>query len=409
MSRRRTERPVERLRSSWTSTADLEETIAAMFHVPAADGEQAAAIATPTEGETPTVVKTPPAPESKPAVSETPTVPVSEAIPVTGSPPEAASEIPTEQPTEIPPVGVSETDPFAAPPEAVDIRRIRLRPVRNIQDGLTPGEFLLLTEMFKAAAVQPGSQDRILQGAGYRTLSERTGQDPKTVKRNRIGLTRKFCIQALGQNTFTEAAQYRILHFDSILSGWRRRGLLWVRRAGRSVDLMTTTVGVSEMHPVGISYTPTVPVPDLSPAGITGTPIGNPPSGGGGETPTGPVGVSAPSLSNSIKSNSSSTRVPTLVAAAIIGAFGFIDDDALQILIRKCRHQAPDATNEEIAELGAFTARRILRMRNVDNPVGLLIEQTAKCFSGEAFAIYREQREERERRLAELQPGPEDD
>ena len=32
MPRRRTEKPVERLRSSWTSTADLEETIAAMFH-----------------------------------------------------------------------------------------------------------------------------------------------------------------------------------------------------------------------------------------------------------------------------------------------------------------------------------------------------------------------------------------
>jgi hypothetical protein len=32
MPRRRTEKPVERLRSSWNSTADLEETIAAMFH-----------------------------------------------------------------------------------------------------------------------------------------------------------------------------------------------------------------------------------------------------------------------------------------------------------------------------------------------------------------------------------------
>jgi hypothetical protein len=138
-------------------------------------------------------------------------------------------------------VGVVETPPggISEFPETIDMRRIRLRPVRTIQDGLTPGEFLLLTEMFKAAVPQAGSNDRILQGAGYRTLSEKTSQDPKTVKRNRMSLVGKFCIEPIGQNTFTEAAQFRIFHFNTILDEWRHRGLVWVRRAGRSVELQT--------------------------------------------------------------------------------------------------------------------------------------------------------------------------
>jgi hypothetical protein len=177
-------------------------------------------------------------------------------------------------------VGISQTDPVGTtePPDALDIaapeildtRRLRLRPVRAIPDGLTPGEFLLLTEMFQLAASQPGNKDRILQGAGYRTLSERTGQDPKTVKRNRIGLVKKFCIEPIGPNTFTEAAPFRIFHFDHILARWRGRGLVWVRRAGRSVDLMA----------VGRSETPTVGKTKTDPVGT-----------GGGEMPTGRGGV----------------------------------------------------------------------------------------------------------------------
>lgn len=87
--------------------------------------------------------------------------------------------------------------------------------------------------------------------------------------------------------------------------------------------------------------------------------------------------------------------------------FGFIDDDAIQILIRKCRENAPDIRDEEIAELGGLTARRVLRFRNVDNPVGLLIEQTAKCCVGEPFRRYREEKAEQERRIQQLYEGTE--
>jgi len=42
-------------------------------------------------------------------------------------------------------------------------------------------------------------------------------------------------------------------------------------------------------------------------------------------------------------------------------------------------------------------------MQNVQNHIGLLITQTAKCFLGEPFAIYRREKAERERRFAQYQ------
>jgi hypothetical protein len=41
-------------------------------------------------------------------------------------------------------------------------------------------------------------------------------------------------------------------------------------------------------------------------------------------------------------------------------------------------------------------------MRNVDNPVGLLIQQLPKCFEGEPFARYRREKTAQAKRLEEV-------
>jgi hypothetical protein len=41
-------------------------------------------------------------------------------------------------------------------------------------------------------------------------------------------------------------------------------------------------------------------------------------------------------------------------------------------------------------------------MRNVQNHIRLLIAQTAKCFLGEPFAMYRREKHENERRYAAM-------
>ena len=102
------------------------------------------------------------------------------------------------------------------------------------------------------------------------------------------------------------------------------------------------------------------------------------------------------------RTSSSEEPRPAVICNAIINVMGMVDDDAIALLIRRCRERAPDATNEEIAEIAAVQAKRIVRMRNVDNPVGLLIDQAPKCFEGELFARYRREKAAEAKRLEEL-------
>jgi hypothetical protein len=255
--------------------------------------------------------------------------------------------------------------------------------------------------MFKAALPDPGGKDRTLRGAGYRTLSDRTGQDPKTVKRNRNGLIAKSCIRPLGQNTFTEAAQFKVLHFDTILGAWRSQGLFWVRRSGRSVELVT---GQTAMPPVGVLASPTVGVSRLTTGGdsdstpggtsipttgdVSESGIGKAPTPGGGVSPTGGVGISHPSLSTS--SNCKTSSQWGLAVRALLEATGYGDDDAVRRMAEAATAHVPDATDQELAHFIREEARRVLRNKTLDNPIGLLIRQVPRRFVGEGFRLYRE-------------------
>jgi hypothetical protein len=322
-------------------------------------------------------------------------------------------ETPTVGESQPPTVGLSNTSPTSAsfsdlileltpPPEALEVRHAKLRPVRNIQDGLTPGEFLLLTEMFKAALAEPGTKNRLLRGGGYRTLSDRTGQDPKTVKRNRNGLIAKFCIRAIGENTFTEAAQFEVLHFDNILATWRLKGLVWVRRSGRSVELhprqnQMNTVGGTDRHTVGVLSLTPVGETDKSPVDKSVTVTGyisearipKTPIPGVGETPTGSIGVSPTYLSSTSNCKASSSKWP-LAIRALVETTGYGDDDAVRRMAESAIANAPDATDEELAHFISEEAPRVMRNTSLDNPLGLLIRQVPRRFAGEAFRLYRE-------------------
>lgn len=307
------------------------------------------------------------------------------------------SETPTGGTSQSPTVGVPVSDSvlqLTLAPDYVDVRHVRLRPVRNIQDGLTPGEFLLLTEMFKAGVATPGTKDRTLRAGGYRTMSDRTGVDPKTVKRNRNGLIAKYCIRPIGANTFTAAAIFQVLHFENILTTWRSKGLVWVRRSGRSVDLVsspqqTPPVGVSDPPTVGILNTPTVGELVAAPVGASESTTGEMPSPSGGETPPLPVGVSPTHLSTTSKHKTSSSRWP-LAVKALLEATGCGDDDAVRRMGEAAIAHAPDATDEEIAHFIREEAPRVLRNKALDNPMGLLIRQVPRRFAGEGFRLYRD-------------------
>jgi hypothetical protein len=101
-------------------------------------------------------------------------------------------------------------------------------------------------------------------------------------------------------------------------------------------------------------------------------------------------------LENKASSSSSSSSA----IYQVLSKYGAVDDDIVNRLIRNCKQQAPDCTDEEIIH---FTEEKgsLVRVRDsrIYSPIGFLLTAVPKCLSGEAFRLYRE--EEMKRREAE--------
>ena len=260
------------------------------------------------------------------------------------------------------------------------------RPWVNVQDGLSHGEERTYRAIFTHGKPY-GTEGARALCAGIRQLAGLAGISDSNIPSILRTLAEKQAIEVHRAERHNDGKLLIAYPYGEILRRWRAAGLTHVLKLSRGVWLKSgpPETGV----PVLESGTPDSGASDPK----TGVPILR-------ETGAPVAGAQIKNREEGARTSTTpSPGAPPLIAATLINSFGFIDDDALKTLIAKCRQNAPDATDEEIAELATWTARRIARMRNIDNPVGLLIEQTARCFRGEPFAIYRRDREERERRL----------
>jgi hypothetical protein len=329
-----------------------------------------------------------------PHLTKTPQQPITAPVetPADITTPHITAPVPIDPPGAIlPPV---RTTPDITSPVISQARPYNVHRAVLVQDGHSHTEQLLYDILWRSA-------NSAAHGDAYRLVqipqSELAAAVRMTTKNLRIALDRlveKLAIEEL--QTFDRgtriARTWKVYSYRSILERRKAAGMEWVIRDRgvrfidpESIPVKPTRVVMPEpLITTGVKSTESTPVGPAQTTHVKTTPslLGQPPS--------------------SETRQMSSTPAPPLVATAIIDAFGFIDDDALQTLIRKCKDNAPDATDQEIAELAAMTARRLARMRNVDNHVGLLITQTAKCFLGEPFAIYRREKRENERRYAAM-------
>jgi len=420
MARRRTDRPVERLRSALTSTADLEETIAAMFPQPecAANVSQGSSSANslasndkPSSAEL-HIVSTPakmwsvvPTPVERPAIVSTPVD--------TRQTKDNKDCVIVSTPVETAPLNTSQV--FAAPVDTISqlsaeklfLRRSRKRLFRprRPSDAHTDGEDRLYQFMWEQGTRhQPGI--RVYAGS-MSTLARAMGRTDRNTRPLVESLIRKLSLAIAREQDYRTGAPRVYLVYDYSEIGRRRlnAGLEWaLKNKGIQLvstneaeqlavaNIVSTPVDISPAVSTPVNTTRSVSTPVNTMSDRVPTPVQRPLS-----TPvhTGPP----PYMENKV---SEKTSTSPIICNAIMNVLGMVDDDAVALLIRKIRNVAPDASDEEIAEISGFQAQRIARMRNVDNPVGLLNAQVPKCFSGEAFARYRREKAEQAKRLQEL-------
>jgi hypothetical protein len=256
-------------------------------------------------------------------------------------------------------------------------RTVRIRPARSVQDAHTNGEHLLLTAMWKKGS--PESDDTRLLRAGLAELSRWTGSHKTSCRAYIRALIAKLALEEA--ETFNASAGsdgarvYRIFSFNTILDRRRRTNLTHVIRTGAVwfVDPRTGEKLTPDSNLLSGSNLP--PDSNLPPASGSN----HPPAPGSNQPPL-----------NKNREEVVKQTTATAVAEAL-SSYGPVDNEAITRLVRSCKEQTPDCTEQEISHFIHEKGRLVkARESRIQNPIGFLIDAVPKCFAGETFRLWRQ-------------------
>lgn len=122
-------------------------------------------------------------------------------------------------------------------PAVAPARMLRLRPIRRVTDGLTPGQYAVYSLMYERGEEAIGSAARIYRG-GYLDICRLTGLSKRGVQNVIAALQAKAVIgieQAPGHHK-SQTTIYRVASEQQVLESWFALGLRYA--AGKSKNLI---------------------------------------------------------------------------------------------------------------------------------------------------------------------------
>jgi hypothetical protein len=276
------------------------------------------------------------------------------------------------------------------------------RPLRA-SDAHTDGEERLYKFMWSQG--RPAGEGTRLVAASMTVLGRALGRDDRNTRPLVESLIRKLSISIARDQDFHSGLprQYFVYDYSLIQQRRQQAGLEWALK-NKGIQLLTAadanTLAASEAQ-LNLADIVSTPVDTTPVDTIVLTPVETVVSTLVERPVLTPVESSAlPYRGNKIEEDRSGTSSSFReVVEALNSEFTFVDDDATRQIVNGCRKIVADATDAEIAHFVRITAKRTRTMKNVSNPIGLLIRQVPQCFEGESFRRYRET--EKERRAAE--------
>jgi predicted transcriptional regulator len=187
---------------------------------------------------------------------------------------------------------------------------------------------------------------------------------------------------------------YKVYGYRDILERRKKAGLEWVVR-GRGVEFVHPDTGIP--FPFEDSR---ITAGDAIPAGggdaVT---AGDSPAITAPPSPAVTAGLKGINLLGKLQEETSSSGNGAV--AEEFRKHADVDDDAVTLLIDRCKAHAADCTAEEIVH---FLRRKteLLAHASIGNPTGFLLTAVPKCFTGESFRLFREERERQRRQAEEL-------
>lgn len=175
--------------------------------------------------------------------------------------------------------------------------------------------------------------------------------------------------------------QYRVYGYRAVLAELERKGRRWVVRSGngvlfvRRVEIPTTTV-VADKETTVVDGQPTTVVAPTTVTVVAGQ-------------STTVVAATTPLGSKNLGSSRHPSSEMRATVGEVIRRELSIDDDGVARLVAGCLSVDPNATIEEIVYFTKMKMSQHRSMRNLQNPIGLLIASVPKCFDGSLIAEYR--------------------
>ena len=271
----------------------------------------------------------------------------------------------------------------------------RARRLERAQDALSRPEELIYDILWQPSNLSRDSSRLI--SIGYDRLSDLS----KIAKRNV-----RHIVQRLIQKGFIAVEReadshqrtgtlYRVFSYSYIREEQVRKGRLWIIRTGNGV-FFAKRVHVPGELPLSVEAGPTSTVDagtvdfesastvDFDPASVD-------------------AASTVPLLGSyiSTKTTSSSLRVPMELIVALRDAGLEPDDEILLRLVAGCfeaaeRTTGTGATSDEILYFTGLKLRAIRNAPNVRSPLALLAAVVPKCFEGESFRQFRQERAQRQ-------------
>lgn len=286
----------------------------------------------------------------------------------------------------------------------------RVKRIRLAQDVINSAEESVYDTLWTAKALRTDNNDtsKIVQ-AGYDYLVKRTRLSKKTIQRIVAKLIDKdFIAIERPPNIYQRTSTvYRVFGYKAVLDSHIQRGRSHVAKMGpgfsyvRPIDDPRLSPQSSQVPSVANAARP----PHLSTVNLSHTPT---------VVSTGVSNLSNQTTDSVVRSDPSTlVREYTTVKGRddldntraslstgiyqALSQYGAVDDDIIHRVIRNCREQSADCTEEDIIHF-IHEKGSLVRVRDsrIYSPIGFLLTAVPKCFGGEAFRLYREEQRKRQ-------------
>jgi hypothetical protein len=316
--------------------------------------------------------------------------------------PESSAPASTALEPELPPTepsafetGAPETDAVdwiageSSAPDYVFHRKVRIREASTVQDGHSLAEQAVYDAMYRAG--KPYQGDSRILTIGLRTLAELSRMAYSNCKANVRSLVAKLAIEERPGFSYTDGRTYVVYSFREILRRRKSGGLTHVIR-NRGVAFVNPNTGkaLAETGAPDSTASKSSTLVSRAFAASTGALVLDR-SGAPAE-----VESSAPATPSHIKNRQvirnegeSAASFLAPIVTALRKHIPDVDDDAAAELWNRCRENAPSA---EIAEVIHFVDLKAGKP-GIRMPLGFLLSTVPKCFAGDSYRQFREERE----------------